>query len=69
MRKIPIDNHQFPLKIRQLAVASSNFYVFLYFSSYILALSDLLLSSNFVYKTQIPFLFRSYASSFFSTLS
>lgn len=32
IRKIPIDNHQFPLKIRQLAVASSNFFSFPLFS-------------------------------------
>ena len=32
IRKIPIDNHQLPLKIRQLAVASSNFFSFPLFS-------------------------------------
>ena len=41
IRKIPIDNHQLPLKIRQLPVASSRFFRFSIFFFLILAFSDL----------------------------
>ena len=41
IRKILIDNHQLPLKIRQLAIASSRFFRFSIFFFLILAFSDL----------------------------
>ena len=56
IRKIPIDNHQLPLKIRQLPVASSRFFRFSIFFFLILAFSDLFYYLLILY-TKHKFLF------------